>query len=69
MLIVCPWMVTVADRGVVPVWGAAVKVAVPLPVPLPTLIVSQPALLVAVHAQPLPDATVALPVPPAAAKE
>jgi hypothetical protein len=56
-------------RGLVVVFGAAVKVAVPFPVPLPALIVSQLALLVAVHAQLLPAVTVTLPVPPVAVKE
>jgi hypothetical protein len=57
-------------RGLVAVFGAAVKVAVPLPDPLPKVIVSQlGSLVLAVQAQPLPAVTVTLPVPPAALTE
>ena len=52
-----------------PVLAAALKVTVPLPVPAaPAVIVTQAALLVAVHAQPARDVTPVVPVPPAAGK-
>jgi hypothetical protein len=56
-------------RGLVAVFGAAVKVAVPLPDPLPKVMVSQLESLLAVHAQPLAAVTLTLPVPPVAATE
>jgi hypothetical protein len=63
---VCPWIVNIPVRGLVPVSGAAVNVALPFPVPLPELIVNQLASLLAVHAQPPPAVTVTPPLPPAA---
>jgi hypothetical protein len=63
----CPWIVTFAVRGSVAVFGATEMVAVPLPVPLQAVIVSQVALVVADHAQPLSAVTVTLIGPPAAA--
>jgi hypothetical protein len=49
------------------VFTAALKVTVPLPVPLdPAVTVTQLAPLVAVHAQPVMVVTATLPVPPAA---
>jgi len=64
---VCPATVSVADRALVVMFAATLKAAVPLPVPLAVTAVSQPALLVAAHAQPSVDVTATLPVPPAAA--
>jgi hypothetical protein len=64
----CPPIVIVPERLVVVVLAAALKLTVPLPEPLaPAVTVSQLALLVAVHAQPVPAVTFVLPVPPVAA--
>jgi hypothetical protein len=53
-----------ADRDP-PVLAATEYAMEPFPVPLdPDVMVSQPALLLAVHAQPLPADTVMLPEPP-----
>jgi hypothetical protein len=50
------------------VFASALKVTVPLPVPFdPAVTVTQPAPLVAVHAQPVIDVTATVPVPPSAA--
>jgi hypothetical protein len=66
---VLPAIVSVPVRGVVAVFAATSKVTVPLPVPVaPVARVIHPALLVAVHAQPVAALTeTALPVVPAAA--
>src|SRR4051794_30645245 len=65
----CPPTVSVADRVDADVFAAAVKLTVPLPVPLaPAVIVTQPALLADVHEQPAVVVTATLPEPPAAAK-
>src|SRR6185295_10360421 len=62
-----PAMVSVPVR-LDPVFVAMLNVTVPFPVPVaPDVIVSQAALLVAVHAQPLPAVTATgVPAPPAA---
>ena len=61
---VCPAMVIVPGRAP-PEVDAAVYCTVPLPVPLaPDVMVIHEALLVAVHAQPLPPVTATLPDPP-----
>jgi hypothetical protein len=57
----------VADRALVVVFAATLKLAVLLPVPLPVTIVTHAALLAAVHAQPALVVTATLPVPPVAA--
>jgi hypothetical protein len=63
-----PEIVNVALRAAEVVFAAALKVTVPLPVPLdPPVTVTQLAPLVAVHAQPVIVVTATLPVPPAAA--
>jgi hypothetical protein len=63
---VVPAMVSVAVRAA-PVLAATVKLAVPPPLPdAPADIVTNVALLVAVHAQPLPAVIGTDPVPPAA---
>jgi hypothetical protein len=62
---VCPPIVIVAVRDTVLVLAAALKLTVPLPVPLaPAVTVSHVALLAAVHAQPVPAVTLTEPVPP-----
>jgi len=64
-----PLMVSVAVRDA-PVFAATVKLTVPLPLPDPPLvIVTNVALLVAVHVQPVPAVTGTEPVPPAAAND
>jgi hypothetical protein len=61
---VWPATVIVPVRGDVLVFAATAYVAVPLPVPLPDVIVTQGRVLVAVQGQLLADAvTVMLPVP------
>ena len=61
---VWPPIVSAPDRGA-PELAATLYCTVPLPVPLaPDVIVSQGALLAAVHEQPSPALTVTLPVPP-----
>ena len=63
---VWPPIVSVPVRGPLLVLAAALKLTVPLPLPLaPDVIVSQASLLVAVHAQPPPPSR-HRPVPPAA---
>jgi hypothetical protein len=47
--------------------AAAKKVTVPEPLPLPAVMVSQLALLIALHVQLLPAVTPTAPLPPAAA--
>ena len=65
---VCPAMVSVPVRELVPVLAATVKATLPLPVRLlPPVKVIQLALLATVHAHALVVVTVVLPVPPAAA--
>ena len=65
---ICPAIVSVPLRDVVELFAAALKLTVPLPEPLaPAVTVSQLALLVAVHVQPVPAVTFVLPVPPPAA--
>ena len=65
---VCPAMVSAADRAVVPVFTATLKVSVLVPLPLPPdVTVSQLALLDEVQAQPAGAVTVTVPVPPGAA--
>jgi hypothetical protein len=65
---VCPAAVRVAVRAAAFLFCGALKVTVPLPVPLaPDVMVSQVALLVAVQVHPVPVVTLAVPVPPAAA--
>lgn len=60
-------IVSVPVRGLVVGLAVTVYVTVPLPLPLvPALIVIHPALLAAVHAQPLTAVTVTLAVPAAA---
>ena len=60
---VLPAIVTVPVRDVVPVFAATSYVTDPLPLPVaPALIVIQAALLVAVHAHPLPAVTVTVPL-------
>jgi hypothetical protein len=62
-----PPIAIVAVRGEVLVFAAPLYVTVPLPVPVaPPVTVSHVALLVAVHAQPVPEVTPTVPVPPAA---
>ena len=64
MVNVCPATVSVPDRGA-PVWAAAEKDTVPLPLPRePPVMEIQSALLAAVHAHALPAVTPTLPVPP-----
>src|SRR5262249_15253829 len=63
-----PAIVSVAVRAA-PVLAATVKFAVPLPLPdAPDVNVTKVALLVAVHAHPVPAVTGTDPVPPAAPK-
>jgi hypothetical protein len=63
---VCPAMVSVPVRAA-PVLAAALNVIEPFPLPDVALVmVSQFALLAAVHAQPLAAVTVTVPVPPPA---
>jgi hypothetical protein len=63
---VCPPIVSVADLAA-PVVAAAENFTSPLPFPLdPDVIVSQDALLVAVHAHPDPVVTATVPEPPEA---
>ena len=63
---VWPPIVRVADRAV-PLLAPVVQLTVPLPLPLaPEVMVSQGALLVAVHAQPAAAVTATLPVAPEA---
>ena len=63
---VVPAIVSVAVRAA-PLLDATVKLAVPLPLPdAPPEIVTNVALLVAVHAHPVPAVTGTDPVPPAA---
>ena len=65
---VCPAIVIVADRPVVPVWFGIEKVTVPFPLPFaPPVIVIQLDCSVAVHVQPAGAVTVNVDVPPAAA--
>jgi len=60
----CPAIVRLPDRAG-PLFAAAVNATVPLPLPLaPDVIDSQPALLVAVQAHPLPAVTFTDPFPP-----
>jgi len=62
---VCPAMVIVPVRWLVPVLAATVKATVPLPVPLlPEVIFIQLTLLVATQGQPLEAITLTLPGPP-----
>jgi hypothetical protein len=62
-----PPIMSVLMRDDVLVLAPTVKATVPLPVPVaPAVIVIQPALLVAVHAHPVPAVILTLPVPPAA---
>jgi hypothetical protein len=62
---VCPATVSVPVRELPVEFAAAENVTRPLPVPdAPWVIVSQVALLVAVHVQPLVDVTVIDPEPP-----
>ena len=65
---VCPPIEIVPARVAAFGLAAALKLIVPLPLPLaPAVTVSQPAsLLTAVHVQPVGDVTVVEPVPPAA---
>ena len=61
---VWPATVSVPLRGDVLGFAATEYVAVPVPIPLPEVIVTQGSVLVAVQGQLLPDAvTVMLPVP------
>ena len=63
-----PAIFSVPVLWVVPVFAAALKLTGPVPLPVPPLvIVIHDALLVAVHAQPVPVVTVVDPVPPAGA--
>src|SRR5439155_1028563 len=65
---VCPAIVSVPVRELVPVLAATVKATLPLPVwLLPPVKVIELALLATVHAHALVVVTVVLPVPPAAA--
>jgi hypothetical protein len=66
---VCPPIVTVAVRTVVPVFTVAVYVTLPLALPLAGDTVSQLLSLEAVHAQPDGAVTLIVPVPPAAPTE
>jgi len=67
MVTVWPATVSVPVRWAVEVLVVALKVTVPLPDPLaPPLIVSQAALLVAVHVQPVTAVTPVVDEPPAA---
>ena len=64
-----PPMASVAVRDA-PLFAATVKFTVPLPLPdAPLVIVTNVALLVAVHEQPVPAVTGTEPVPPAAAND
>ena len=63
---VCPATVSVPVRWAVDVFAVALKVTVPLPLPLaPPLMVSQAALLVAAHVQPLAAVTAVVDEPAA----
>ncbi len=63
---VCPATVSVPTRWAVDVFAVALKVTVPLPLPLaPPLIVSQAALLAAVHVHPLAAVTAVVDEPAA----
>ena len=63
----CPAIVNVADRAVVPVFAATLNATEPLPVPLaPLVIVTHVTGLVAVQAQPVAAVTLTVPVPPLA---
>jgi hypothetical protein len=65
----CPPAVSVADRVLVVVLAATENDAAPLPLPVPgACTVSHDALLLAVHAHPLPAVTLSVPDPPVAAK-
>ena len=65
---VCPPTDTVATRAVVAALTAALYATVPFPLPLPPdVMVSQPALLLAAHAQPAGAVTLTDPDPPAVA--
>jgi hypothetical protein len=67
---VCPAIVSVALRDVVPVLAAALNPTVPVPLPLaPEVRVSHDALLLAVQAQPFDAVMVTDPVPPADVKD
>ena len=64
---VCPAIVSVADRAVVVVFAAAVKLTVPEPVrPVPFEMVTHAAPLVAVQLHPTPAVTLTLLLPPLA---
>ena len=67
---VCPAIVSVPLRGVVSGFAAALNATVPLPLPVaPIVTVSQEALLMPVHEQPVGAVTVVDPVPPLATTE
>lgn len=67
---VFPAIVSVAERDAVVVFAAAVKSAVPPPLPVaPLVIVTHEAALVAFQVQPAPVVTVTAPVPPVAATD
>ena len=62
-----PAIVSVPVRALAAVFAAALKVTEPFPLPVaPAVTVIHDALLEAVHAQPVPTMTEALPLPPAA---
>jgi hypothetical protein len=64
---VCPATLIVPLRPCALVFGATLKVTLPLPAPLaPAVSVIQGAWLAAVHSQPSAQLTVTLPLPPAA---
>jgi len=66
----CPPTDTVATRAVVVVLTATLYDTVPFPLPLaPDVMVSQPALLPAAHAQPVGAVTFTDPAPPAVASD
>jgi hypothetical protein len=60
----------VPERGEVAVLAATEKLTTPLPDPLaPAVTLMNPALLIAVHAQPVAVVTLTVPLPPADAKD
>ena len=63
---VCPATVTVPERVVPAVFGCTLKLAVPLPEPLPLVTVIHAALLVEDHPQPVGEVTLTDAEPPAA---
>jgi hypothetical protein len=65
-----PAIVNVPVREAEPLLAATENATVPPPLPLlPEVIVTKPELLAAVHAQPLPAVTLALPDPPLEGKD